>query len=189
MPRQIKSLFRLIPRVRGYPAPAVFARWCRTSIGSLLIAEDGEGICFIGLEVEGARTRAEDHVHAKFPGATFVKKSTPLIDHALDMISFLYQGGLALRTPLPLTLHGTDFQIKVWRALMGIPFGTLVTYGEIAKKMGAPAAARAVGSAIGSNPVSIFVPCHRVIGTNGNDGLYGWGRDAKMSLIQKEAQI
>jgi O-6-methylguanine DNA methyltransferase len=86
-------------------------------------------------------------------------------------------------------LYGTDFQHKVWKALCDIPSGQTVSYKDIAQKIGNSKAMRAVGSAIGRNPISIFIPCHRVITSNGGLGGYLWGLDIKSKLLEKEALL
>jgi methylated-DNA-[protein]-cysteine S-methyltransferase len=88
---------------------------------------------------------------------------------------------------LPLAAPGTDFQRRVWRELMQIPFGRSISYGELARRIGKPAASRAVGRANGQNPISIIVPCHRVIGADGTLTGYGAGLDRKRWLLDHEA--
>jgi AraC family transcriptional regulator of adaptative response/methylated-DNA-[protein]-cysteine methyltransferase len=92
----------------------------------------------------------------------------------------------ANRAPLPLHLRGTAFQIAVWRKLLAIPAGGLVTYGELAASLGRPNAARAVGSAVGANSIAIFVPCHRVVAASGALGGYRWGNALKRTLVEGE---
>jgi methylated-DNA-[protein]-cysteine S-methyltransferase len=91
------------------------------------------------------------------------------------------------RFTIPLDLRGTSFQRQVWDFLRGIPWGQTRSYGQIAEALGRPNAARAVGRAVGSNPVSIVVPCHRVIGSNGALTGYGGGLDRKAALLELEA--
>ena len=88
---------------------------------------------------------------------------------------------------LILHLRGTNFQIQVWRALLRIPFGSLTTYQHLAQALGKPTAARAVGNAVGNNPVGYLIPCHRVIRGSGELGGYRWGLDRKAALIGWEA--
>lgn len=88
---------------------------------------------------------------------------------------------------LPLELDGPEFERTVWDALTGIPYGETVSYGEIAKRIGYPDAARAVGSANARNPISVIVPCHRVIGSNGKLTGYGGGLERKQFLLEHEA--
>ena len=85
-----------------------------------------------------------------------------------------------------LHLRGTAFQIAVWRKLLTIPSGSLATYGELAASLGAPKASRAVGSAVGANPIAIFVPCHRVVAASGALGGYRWGTSMKQALLDRE---
>ena len=97
-------------------------------------------------------------------------------------------GGRAKTTLPPLALHikGTNFQLKVWEALLQIPDGGVTTYGEIAGSLHLPGASRAVGSAVGSNPVSWLIPCHRVIRSTGELGGYAWGIERKKVMLMKE---
>ena len=97
-----------------------------------------------------------------------------------------YFDGRLTRFDLPLRLEGTEFQRRVWDALLEIPYGETASYGEIAGRIGAPGAARAVGLANGRNPVGIIVPCHRVIGSDGSLTGYGGGLDRKLTLLQLE---
>jgi len=90
---------------------------------------------------------------------------------------------------VPLAPHGTDFQKKVWRELCRILFGETISYGELARRIGQPTASRAVGAANGQNPISIIVPCHRVIGANGTLTGYGGGLDRKKWLLEHEAGV
>jgi methylated-DNA-[protein]-cysteine S-methyltransferase len=105
---------------------------------------------------------------------------------AIDQIKAYFTGALK-RFDLPLSLDGTRFQKQVWAGLLEIPYGETVSYGELAQRVGKPGAARAVGLANGRNPVSIIVPCHRVIGANGSLVGYGGGLDRKVWLLQHEA--
>jgi methylated-DNA-[protein]-cysteine S-methyltransferase len=104
---------------------------------------------------------------------------------AVDQLDAYFAGGLTDFT-LELDLQGTAFQRRVWQALLTIPFGETRSYGEIAKQIGAPGSARAVGLANGHNPIAIIVPCHRVIGASGNLTGYGGGLERKRSLLALE---
>ncbi len=90
---------------------------------------------------------------------------------------------------LPLDLEGTPFQVAVWQELARIPFGTVISYKELARRIGNPGAMRAVGSANGKNPISIIIPCHRVIAADGSWGGYGWGLPVKKQLLSLEGFI
>jgi methylated-DNA-[protein]-cysteine S-methyltransferase len=106
---------------------------------------------------------------------------------AVDQLNAYFAGDL-VDFDLELDLHGTEFQRRVWRALLTIPYGETRSYGEIAEKIGAPGAARAVGLANGHNPIAIVVPCHRVIGAGGSLTGYGGGLDRKRTLLGLEKQ-
>jgi len=100
-----------------------------------------------------------------------------------------YFGGQRQAFDLPLALEGTAFQRRVWDALLGIGYGQTVSYGELADRIGQPTAARAVGLANGRNPVSIIVPCHRVVGADGSLTGYGGGLDNKQRLLELERRV
>lgn len=97
-----------------------------------------------------------------------------------------YLNGERQQFTVPLHLLGSPFQVAVWRALAGIPYGTTCSYSDIAEQVGKPKAVRAVGGAVGANPLSIIIPCHRVIGKNGAPTGYAWGLDMKRRLLELE---
>ncbi len=121
-----------------------------------------QGVCWAGFDLDGAVMRA------RFSNAEFTQ----------DMR--LKSEGL------PLALYGTDFQMKVWRELLKIPTGQTMSYKNIAQKIGHPKAHRAVGTAVGANPVSVHIPCHRVLPAAGGIGKYLWGREKKAALLKRE---
>ncbi len=100
-----------------------------------------------------------------------------------------YFGGERREFAVDFNLEGTEFQKKVWRALAAIPFGETVTYGALARAVGSPAAARAVGAACGSNPVPLIIPCHRAVGSDGSLTGFGGGLDAKRWLLAHESGL
>jgi methylated-DNA-[protein]-cysteine S-methyltransferase len=110
----------------------------------------------------------------------------PVLRAAAEELAAYFAGSLRDFT-VPLAPRGTDFQRSVWSQLRLIPYGTTVTYGEIARRLGAPAASRAVGLANGRNPIAIVVPCHRVIGADGSLTGFGGGMDAKRTLLDLES--
>ncbi|BDR83877.1 methylated-DNA--[protein]-cysteine S-methyltransferase [Clostridium tetani] len=118
----------------------------------------------------------------------FKKKETELIKKAYNQLKEYFLGKRK-EFDLPLLPKGTDFQQKVWKALREIPFGETKSYGEIAKNIGNPKALRAVGMANNKNPISIFIPCHRVIGSNGKLVGYGGGLKIKEYLLKIEKNI
>lgn len=112
-------------------------------------------------------------------------RETPLLQEARRQLNAYFAGKLKV-FDIPYSLEGTPFQQKVWRALCDIPYGTCITYGELAKRIGDPKACRAVGMANGRNPLPILVPCHRVIGSGGRLTGYTGGLDIKIKLLQIE---
>ncbi len=112
-------------------------------------------------------------------------RETPLLQEVRRQLNAYFAGKLKV-FDIPYSLEGTPFQQKVWRALCDIPYGTCITYGELAKRIGDPKACRAVGMANGRNPLPIIVPCHRVIGSGGKLTGYTGGLDIKTKLLQIE---
>lgn len=110
----------------------------------------------------------------------------PVLEETARQLRAFFQGELKEFT-VPLGGQGTEFQQTVWKELTRIPYGTTISYGELAKRIGQPSASRAVGLANGKNPISIIVPCHRVIGANGTLTGYGGGLDRKKWLLEHEA--
>ena len=114
----------------------------------------------------------------------------PLLTHAARQLQAYFSGTPLKKDPLKgtiaLRLEGSDFQQQVWQALLSIPYGGKTTYGELARTLGHPRSTRAVAAAIGRNPVSVFVPCHRVIGKNGTLTGYAGGIDRKRQLLELE---
>jgi len=119
------------------------------------------------------------------PPIGFVQAETPVIKKAAAQIEE-YLSGKRKRFTLPLVMHGTEFQLAVWRALQDIPYGETRSYKEIAAAIGRPKAVRAVGMANNCNPISIIVPCHRVIGHDGSLVGYGGGLPLKQRLLNLE---
>lgn len=152
-----------------------------TRFGRVLIASTSKGICkmsFIEADIEALNELVE-----QFPKAQFIWQSDELQENALSIFSLE-------NVDLPqikLHLKGTDFQLKVWECLLKIPMGQLSTYGELAENIGNAKASRAVGTAIGANPVAFLIPCHRVIQATGVLGEYHWGKVRKTAMIGWEA--
>ncbi len=147
--------------------------------GQLLVASTDKGICYLAFDDDRKTALAE--LMQLFPNARYGCQADDFQQQALA----LFQGKVSDR-PLALYVKGTDFQVAVWEALLDIPVGEVITYGEVARKLNRPKACRAVGSAVGANPVAFFIPCHRVIRSDGSYGEYHWGSDRKAALIQWE---
>jgi methylated-DNA-[protein]-cysteine S-methyltransferase len=140
-------------------------------------------------------TSGQDLVALSFDGPDRTPAMGGLPDHESEALVAVrtqldeYFAGIRPAFDLPLRFDGTSFQREVWSALLDIPLGTVATYGEIARRLGRPAAARAVGAANGRNPISIVVPCHRLVGTGGDLTGYGGGLDRKRWLLAHERRV
>ena len=123
-----------------------------------------------------------------WPDGTATEPSHPVLHRAAGQLDE-YFAGRRRSFDVPLDLHGTAFQVKAWRALASIPYGATVSYGEQARQLGDPNKARAVGAANARNPISIILPCHRVIGSDGALTGFAGGIDAKRTLLELEARV
>ncbi|MCC7483470.1 MAG: methylated-DNA--[protein]-cysteine S-methyltransferase [Burkholderiales bacterium] len=151
--------------------------WIDSPLGRILLTMDGEKLTGLHFEREKYFPRlGEDWLES--PHA-------PLLARAARQVRE-YFAGERDRFDLPLAPAGTPFQQRVWRALLGIGCGETATYGEIARRIGAPRSVRAVGAAIGRNPISIVVPCHRVVGSTGALTGYAGGLERKRALLARE---
>lgn len=159
-------------------------QWTRTpsALGTVHLATSDRGLCRITLDTTDAEFTTA--LAATFPDATIRRADAALAEIASEVAR--RARGDEPRLDLALHLMGSDFQRRVWSALDTIPRGSVRTYAEVADAVGAPRAARAVGSACGANPVSIVVPCHRVVPATGGVGNYGWGPDRKSTLLARE---
>lgn len=162
--------------------------WHPTPLGEILIGQTGRGVCWLGFVVDGARTMAFDRMRAYWPAAAFVEDRVATAAAAAEIMK-IWRGHGVPGQKLKLDLYGTNFQLQVWRALLKIPTGATVSYRQIATHIGKPAACRAVGSAVGANPVSLLIPCHRVIQSTGIVENYGWGSPRKKLLLGLEGNI
>ncbi|NNF18325.1 MAG: methylated-DNA--[protein]-cysteine S-methyltransferase [Flavobacteriaceae bacterium] len=149
--------------------------------GKVLIASTDKGICQVLFTEDEEKALAK--LQGSFPKAMLEKKAEPIHLEALRR----FQADPNSEEPLALHLKGTPFQLKVWQALLRIPEGRVKTYGQIAAEIEMPKASRAVGTAIGSNPVGFLIPCHRVIQSSGALGGYRWGVNRKSAILGWEA--
>lgn len=152
--------------------------WFESPFGPTLVMATDKGICGMGFADEPGAAAALEDLVSRWPKATYVEDPLalrPLVDAAL--------GG---RTA-SLHLIGAPFQIKVWEALLAIPSGHVTTYAEIAGAIGHPTAHRAVGTAVGRNPISFLIPCHRALRRDGGLGGYHWGLPRKRAMLAWEA--
>lgn len=151
--------------------------FAESPFGNLIVASTTKGICHMTFEEDEENTL--QNLKGKFPNAAFQRKLDLTQQNAL----FIFQNDWSKLGKIKLHLKGTDFQLKIWESLLKIPMGQLSTYGSIARQIGNSNASRAVGTAIGSNPVAFLIPCHRVIQSTGNFGNYKWGNTRKAAII------
>ncbi|ENW93827.1 methylated-DNA--[protein]-cysteine S-methyltransferase [Acinetobacter sp. NIPH 298] len=156
---------------------SIHYQFAETLFGEVLIASTHKGIC--ALTFVQHQADALEQLKSQFPQAIFKQQADQFQQSAL----VLFQKDQCRLADIKLHLKGTDFQLKVWQSLLKIPMGQLSTYGELAQAIEHPKAARAVGTAIGNNPVAFLIPCHRVIQSTGAFGGYEWGATRKMAMI------
>jgi len=149
--------------------------------GDVLIASTSIGICYIAFTETG--DSGFEELMKKFPNAGFEKAQHHFHSEALAV----FGGNTVSQAHIKLHLKGTVFQLKVWEALLKIPYGGLTSYSGLSELIGSPGSARAVGSAVGDNPVAYLIPCHRVIRSTGIIGEYHWGSVRKTAMIGRES--
>jgi AraC family transcriptional regulator of adaptative response/methylated-DNA-[protein]-cysteine methyltransferase len=154
--------------------------FAETAFGEALIAETKRGICHLSF-VDRGRNRARDLLISQWPNAKLNRNDARIAD--LSAKIFTSVRNAAARPNLRAFVRGTPFQLRVWRALLRVPTGSLTTYGRLAGAIGQSQAARAVGSAVGSNPIAFIIPCHRVIRETGVLGNYHWDPIRKRAIL------
>jgi AraC family transcriptional regulator of adaptative response/methylated-DNA-[protein]-cysteine methyltransferase len=167
---------------RGGEGEVIRTAFADCPFGRLLVGATDRGVCFIGFAEPDEALLGD--LRQRFPRARIVADDTALATEVRAVLDFLDEPKQAL--DLPLDLRGTAFQQRVWRTLCSIPPGETRTYGEVARMLGDPRAVRAVARSCARNPVSLAVPCHRVIGSDGSLTGYRWGVPRKRALLEKE---
>lgn len=160
----------------------IYVSYYKSPIGNITMASDGESLCglwFYGQKYFASTVKGETE-----------DKTLPVFEQTKKWLDIYFSGNEPDFTP-KLSLNGSEFRMAVWDILLTIPYGSVMTYGEIAKILAkqsgiAKMSAQAVGGAVGHNPISIIVPCHRVVGTNGSLTGYAGGIDKKISLLKIE---
>lgn len=155
--------------------------YAESPFGKLIVASTSKGICHMSFEEDDQKALSD--LKSRFPKAQYYQIVDDLQQNALR----IFQKDWNQLDQIKLHLSGTDFQLKVWETLLKIPLGRLASYGIIAENIARPKASRAVGTAIGSNPIAFLIPCHRVIQATGNIGGYMWGATRKSAIIGWEA--
>jgi AraC family transcriptional regulator of adaptative response/methylated-DNA-[protein]-cysteine methyltransferase len=170
---------------RGGRGETIRIAHAESVFGPLLVGATEAGICFIGFAEPPEAL--EGDLRARFPNAHIEPAGAALADTVREVVAFIAEPAAALA--LPLDLRGTAFQRRVWEALTRIPLGETRTYAGLAAEMGQPAAVRAVARACARNPVSLAVPCHRVVGSTGDLTGYRWGVPRKAALLEGERRL
>ena len=152
-----------------------------TPFGDCLLALTDRGICGLAFAGGGERRTVLDELRRRW-GAAVLRRDQAATAETASRVFERWRGA-----PITLALKGTNFQIKVWEALLRIPPGTVVSYGDIARAIGHPDSYRAVGTAVGRNPIAYLIPCHRVIQRSGAFGNYRWGAARKRAMLGWEA--
>lgn len=158
-----------------------------TPCGVLKLGSYGGRLCLCDWQVEKHRERVDRRLR-KMLRAEFEEATSEVIEEARRQLDE-YFAGQRREFTVPLLFTGTDFQKRVWEELLNIPYGAAISYGEMARRIGKPRSVRALANANGANSISIFAPCHRVIGSDGTLTGYGGGLDAKRFLLELERTI
>lgn len=155
--------------------------FAESPFGKIIVGSTEKGVCHLFFEED--EHLALSDLKNRFPNAQYHQ----MVDKFQQDALFIFQNDWQQLDEIKLHLKGTEFQLKVWEALLTIPMGELTTYGSVARTIDKPKASRAVGTAIGSNPVAFLIPCHRVIKASGKSGGYMWGSTRKSAIIGWEA--
>lgn len=161
---------------------SIFWGWFESPFGPAIVMGTEKGICGIGFAAEIGAEAAMDDLRSRWPRAKYVEDPMMLRPWVLQA----FGAGEGSLDTAPLFLIGAPFQIKVWEALLSIPSGHVTTYSEIAEAIGSPRAVRAVGTAVGRNPISWLIPCHRALRKSGGLGGYHWGLPMKRAMLAYE---
>ncbi len=166
---------------RGGEGLTIFWGWFDSPFGPAAVMGTAKGICGIGFAAETGAEATLSELIGRWPKASFVEDPMMLRPWVLSAF------GAGMPEATPIYAIGAPFQIKVWEALLNIPTGHVTTYGDIASAIGHPQANRAVGTAVGRNPVAFLIPCHRAIRKGGGIGGYHWGLPVKRAMLAWEA--
>jgi AraC family transcriptional regulator of adaptative response/methylated-DNA-[protein]-cysteine methyltransferase len=151
--------------------------------GNALIMTTERGLCGLAFGDRGEEEAQLADMRSRWPKAAFVADQAATSSYAAR----IFRSNAANKTPLPIQLFGTPWQIKVWQALLAIPEGKITTYRQIAEQVCNARAARAVGASVGRNPIALLIPCHRVLASNGALAGYHWGESRKRAMLALEA--
>jgi len=180
IPNKVFVTIKPVPKVEWKNKNIFSYSFFSSPFGKMIVASMSQGVCYVGHAI--TRESALQELRDRFPDGVFRRHKNK--QH--EQVKKLFAGKWEKGEKLVLYLKGTEFQLKVWKALLNIPTGSLSTYSKIATVVGCPKAQRAVGTAIGRNPVLYIIPCHRVIAQNGKMGGFYWGIEKKIELLNAE---
>jgi len=160
-----------------------------SAVGPLSALVTPKGLCGLEFDRRDRQAMLRGRISKWFPSSQVVDSGSPLLERVKTWLEHYFAGRFQQLEPLPFDLRGTDFERQVWDLLLEIPLGSTMTYGELARKLNRPNGARAVGLAVGRNPVGIIVPCHRVVGANGIGGYGDAGVEVKRRLLALEGVV
>jgi AraC family transcriptional regulator of adaptative response/methylated-DNA-[protein]-cysteine methyltransferase len=177
----------MTPATYGRGGAGAHIRWATSPspIGRILVAATDRGVCFVEVGPDEAALRAE--LAREFPSAELDPRPSSTLKPHMALARAVAEAK-PVRTSVPVDIRGTAFQWRVWRALTRIPAGEKRTYSDVARAIARPRSVRAVGRACATNPLSLLVPCHRVVGRDDAVTGYRWGTDVKSTLLAKEAR-
>lgn len=162
----------------------ITAGFSDTPFGTCLVGQSPRGVCHVSFESSTDQESGESMIRETWPAARIVWDNSTA--DAVVESSFARQDHATSSTPLRAVVRGSEFQVRVWRALLRVPLGEVVSYGQLAQRIDKPGAARAVGSAVGRNALAYLIPCHRVIRETGAIGEYRWGSERKQIMLAWE---
>lgn len=180
IPNKFFVKIRPLPKTDWKKKNIVSYSFFSSPFGKITVASLPQGVCYVGFAL--SRESALEELHSRFPNDTFRRHKNKQHEHVKKLFAGKWEKG----EKLVCCLKGTEFQLKIWEALLSIPTGSLSTYSKIATTIGCPKAQRAVGTAIGRNPILYIIPCHRVIAQNGKMGGFYWGIEKKIELLNGE---
>ena len=180
IPNKMFVKIKPIPKTDWAKPTIISYNFFSSHFGKMLVASMAQGVCYIGYAV--SRESALEELRNRFPNGIFRRNKNKQHEHVKKLFAGKWEKG----EKLIVYLKGTPFQLKVWESLLKIKTGSLSTYSKIATAVGSPNAQRAVGTAIGKNPILYLIPCHRVIAQTGKMGGFYWGIEKKLELLGAE---
>ena len=162
-------------------------QYINTPVGEMILGAYENKLCMVDWRYRKTRTTVDNRLQ-KGLSATYVEEESPVLTLAKEELEAYFKG-LRKTFDVPLLMVGTEFQKSVWQALLKLPFGTTASYLDLAKGVNNEKAVRAVASAVGANAISILIPCHRIIGSDGSLTGYAGGLDAKKELLEIENNL